>query len=618
MKIIHFSFECFVKEKLKVSKDISQHFAYLQPLLDAEKILPDGTFFSSKVHNSRHVSRVAYLVKAASSIYHWIYAQFRSSGEFRELEHDFERHLFFYQLAALFHDTGREGDGDDTFLWEQDSAINFYNYLTEILEISSEQALVYAESIINKDVSNKPGEIYHKMSLRNGEFCFDEARLVSEKPIGWILLHTADCIDVIRARKSFDFRFLDFYPIFVENNQISEIHFLLTGIIREITSIITLTGNDRFIPNTENADFEKRFYQRPEEAYQTLVSVILETSDLTPYCHERELFFPYLSILYQIADNNEPLEKLSQLFLSDKAVKPDFSVKKDFTLGSLWGGSILDFLVLLQAPQPDSLISVNATRLIPGGYIASQMGVVLYDISSIIPCKDGENFLTSFYKNFPKKRPDFFEYPVELDISQIKGLYFQTDFKRRCTQWIRAEVPKKLPSECFSGMYKLMLYTLWAFFNTRYQVSLPIHYLNLSTGTLTSVSEISFNEVLMEVKKSIQVLEDIFLSEKIDVDVFAEVKVFFNEILLKIENPLLNIEEKTLLKRVIQSNHIMQSLVSTVSLNAEAKSSSEVSSIGKSKTGFFFNNSVSAPETTTFQDFHRPEDGTTCFLPKRG
>lgn len=540
-----------LRNELILSNKIEKHFEYIQPLLDAPKALSNKTIFTSTVHNSRHVSRVAYLIKTTASIYRWIYANLKSQNELESLNDQLNKELFYYQLAALFHDSGREGDGDDTIEWEQDSAINFYNYLTQILSVSSDQALVLAQCIINKDAQNIPGGTYCEMTEQNGTFAFTEKQLTFEKPIGWILLHTADCLDVIRARKSFNPRFLDFFKIFLKHNQETKLHFLLTSLIREVTCLITITGNDRYVKNTKYASFEAEFYRKPENSYKNIIELIDKSPRFSEFCQNNTISFSFsfLSTLHKIAENSLPLESLTQLFDAHSTPLTSSTVSELFSLGSLWGGNITNFSELFQEETIALTMSVNALRLIPGGYLPLEVGLVTDDLSNNVMDNNDERFLTAFYNKYPKNAPDYFCYPVELRADQITGLYYQTDYNRRSIQWIRSKIKNVVPSECYSGRYMLMIYIMHAYFKKHHDKNLPIHILNLSTGTILTDQTLSFNEVMEEIKNNITLLCKTIADGKIQISNANEVRNFFTENKLLFKNNLLSQKEKKLLKK---------------------------------------------------------------------
>ena len=79
------------------------------------------------------------------------------------------------QITALFHDSGREGDGED--IWEEESSIKCYEYLTKEHSVDDSRAQLFADVILNKDT--------------------DKRDILTD------ILHDADCLDIMRCRKNF-------------------------------------------------------------------------------------------------------------------------------------------------------------------------------------------------------------------------------------------------------------------------------------------------------------------------------------------------------------------------------------------------------------------------------
>lgn len=94
-----------------------------------------------------------------------------------------EEDVRLIQIALLFHDTARMGDGKDE--WDKESGDFLYYYLTRVLGVEEEKARVLQDAVANKE--KKPPNIYQK------------------------IIHDADCLDIIRARPHFDANHLHFY-----------------------------------------------------------------------------------------------------------------------------------------------------------------------------------------------------------------------------------------------------------------------------------------------------------------------------------------------------------------------------------------------------------------------
>ena len=96
------------------------------------------------IHSILHASRAAIYIPALANLY-------RKFGDQEALAIANED-LKLIQIAALLHDSGREGDGVD--MWDQDSGILTYKYLLK-LGVAKEKAKLFAEAVTNKDTTTK-------------------------------------------------------------------------------------------------------------------------------------------------------------------------------------------------------------------------------------------------------------------------------------------------------------------------------------------------------------------------------------------------------------------------------------------------------------------------------
>ena len=147
----------FPLHPLSMNDDISKHAAFLyrgifkRPYRNHSK---DREF-----HGIAHASNVAIYISLLITLYSK-YSECDLTNEDKKL----------LQLAALFHDAGREGDGKD--LWDKDSAELLYHYLTTTLKVSHEKAVVFSEAIANKDY--EPGNIYYHLVIEEGEISWKD------------------------------------------------------------------------------------------------------------------------------------------------------------------------------------------------------------------------------------------------------------------------------------------------------------------------------------------------------------------------------------------------------------------------------------------------------------
>lgn len=150
-------------------------------------------------HGIQHVSRAAVYAVAFANLY-------RRYGSIEALTLTDEG-MKLIQISVLFHDAGREAEGKD--LWDNDSGLLLYYYLTQVLNVAHEKAKLCAEAIANKDI-NKTGYI-ELIEKENGELEWLTTINKPKKNIYQKLIHDADCLDIIRARDHFDANHLDFY-----------------------------------------------------------------------------------------------------------------------------------------------------------------------------------------------------------------------------------------------------------------------------------------------------------------------------------------------------------------------------------------------------------------------
>jgi hypothetical protein len=458
---------------VSTSREIALHFNCLQPLLDSDKHLPSGETFNSRVHNSHHVGRVAYLVRAVASIYLWGSAH-ADAAQHISLQKDFAEHLFYYQLAGLFHDTGREGDGEDTPEWEKDSAINFFVYLTDVLGLPSERALEYAACIINKDVKNMPGSEWIEMTYFEGEFSFKKNYLSSCKPIGWSLLQSADCLDVLRARKSFNPQYLDFADEFKRRGQTDMLHCLVTHLVREEMALISILGDDRFCLLDEPPAFAQRFYHNPREAYAQLVQLIAGTHDLSTVLREKHICFGLLPLLYDLSYGHRDISELDTLNTTFWA-HPDLELSMIdlFQRGALWSIKSLEN---------------EAYKIIPGGYLPHEVGFLAQPKIQPIMAETPYNSSGIMH-------------PLTLTSADIKGIYILVDFKRRCSTWLREH--HDLNPAYLGGRYQFAALIAHRVFQREHSTELAAYGIYLSEGRMIPLS-LDFSAILEQIQADLR------------------------------------------------------------------------------------------------------------------
>ncbi|ARM35495.1 hypothetical protein B0B39_18335 (plasmid) [Legionella longbeachae] len=211
------------------------------------------------IHGIEHVTRAATYIPVLANLYR----QYKDKEALALTEDD----LKLLQIAAVFHDAARQGDEED--LWDNQSALLCYSYLTSVLKVSHEKAKMMAETIANKDVRKDVFlELIHDVQ---GTLTFVKGA-PRAKNIYQKLLHDADCIDIIRARDHFDAGHLDFYKeIASKTHSAFE---SMAKLIVEIRGLIIKTGDER-----GHLDYTKKKLYENENAFAALESVIQNSSD---------------------------------------------------------------------------------------------------------------------------------------------------------------------------------------------------------------------------------------------------------------------------------------------------------------------------------------------------
>ena len=149
------------------------------------------------------------------------------------------------ELYLLFHDSARQGEGED--LWDRDSAVNYYNYILS-LGIDKEHARKMAEWGANKDFMQTIDQnTYYKLKTDDkGNISWEEDR--SRNPnflkAAIKVICDGDCADIIRVRgNNFDPKYLriyqDYYKKFLEDGKLTHLK-RLWSIIDELTGLIAL------------------------------------------------------------------------------------------------------------------------------------------------------------------------------------------------------------------------------------------------------------------------------------------------------------------------------------------------------------------------------------------
>ncbi|RLV60181.1 hypothetical protein D5018_07900 [Parashewanella curva] len=164
-------------------------------------------------HGAMHATRVALWVVVLLSI--------RKQLRDKEALAFPSEQLPYLMKAALLHDSGRKGDGDDRPEWEAQSGENCQQHLL-MLGRDSQLAAVCKDAIINKDAKN------------------DKTKSLFAK-----LVHDADCLDVMRCRGSFEFDRLDIVQDLGGTQQGTELIYQMT---QQVNVVIALQQRQKPIP----------------------------------------------------------------------------------------------------------------------------------------------------------------------------------------------------------------------------------------------------------------------------------------------------------------------------------------------------------------------------------
>ncbi len=221
-------------------------------------------------HGGQHVSRVAAYIPVLNNFRH----KLKLSGVAEPLCDDFLKKL---QLVALLHDAGRDSDGED--IYELQSAAMCFLYLRNI-GLAENEALQFAELIINKDFETTfhpyDGDYtYRIIAIRNEHYLTLKEITVSGYPVSnplfveaLILLHDADCLDIIRARTVFQAEYLFSYKhIYTKTHYWEKDAAALTllgELIQNIKALIFNQGDGRNCTDVTT----KIHYEHAENCYQ--------------------------------------------------------------------------------------------------------------------------------------------------------------------------------------------------------------------------------------------------------------------------------------------------------------------------------------------------------------
>lgn len=233
------------KSRLKHSRNIAEHLKFLFENHYCRGLRPEII----SVHGNQHAARVT----AYIPILHHLWQSLDPT--LTDLTTD---DLFFTQLAAAFHDIARKNDGVD--LWDDESAISFFHYLVDLLELDPKTACKYAEICANKDTHADgyhkiivPADYKHgdRVSVETIPFSEEHKRTHPHK-----LLHDADCWDIMRCEPSFDLTYLEFIQEFKQKLSPD----IMSSLRQAFEQVIKLSG-DMSYDMIDKKAAKKRFKQ---------------------------------------------------------------------------------------------------------------------------------------------------------------------------------------------------------------------------------------------------------------------------------------------------------------------------------------------------------------------
>jgi len=245
---------------LSLSDPISRHSSFLYKTIYSKPHIFDkkqDSDIARDLHGIEHVNRVAYDIPVLRNLY-----QRYGDEEVKSLT---DGDIKLIQIAALLHDAAREkGTGID--YWDHESALLAYYYFKDALGVPEEKARKLAEAIANKDTSN---DHYFKLDIDEYDQMYWNAVPNTARNIYQKLLHDADSLDIIRARKIYNYEYLDFYQEFAQHNKTAKKEMI--ALICEIRSLIEYQGDGYLRQNEEiKQHYESKYgYQLTEELIAT-------------------------------------------------------------------------------------------------------------------------------------------------------------------------------------------------------------------------------------------------------------------------------------------------------------------------------------------------------------
>ncbi len=248
---------------------------------------------SRTLHDIVHVTGAAFLVVILVNLY----ARY-GDQEARALT---SLVIKLLQIAALYHDSGREAEGKD--YWDRDSGLILYYYLTEILKVDIELAKQLAEAVANKDAWRKDSIYYQLVDYAPGKVRWKRLKKNPELNIFRKVLRDVDCFEIMRIQE-FNALYLSFFDITLEFPSALE---ELAQVITEVQGGIVDRGDDYLCRNIK---FRNQNFGH-ENAYQAIRDLFIKNetdikkSNADPLLFDRRDFYRIIPLLYNPAGFNE-------------------------------------------------------------------------------------------------------------------------------------------------------------------------------------------------------------------------------------------------------------------------------------------------------------------------
>ncbi len=143
-------------------------------------------------HDITHLNSVSFLIPVLINFY-------ARHGDERAKKLKAED-IKWMQIAGLFHDLARRGEGEDW--WDHDSGLALYYYLHLVLKAPHDKAKELAEAVANKDAESLG--FYRRLENENGQLRWRKTLEIPALTIEREILHGADSLEVQRARENFN------------------------------------------------------------------------------------------------------------------------------------------------------------------------------------------------------------------------------------------------------------------------------------------------------------------------------------------------------------------------------------------------------------------------------